>query len=254
MIGAGRVATQLAPAFQSAGFQMVQVYSRTSASAKTLAERLNCLYTTHQDQIITDPDLFVLALSDEGNNNFIKDFNFHQVLAVHTSGGLSIDVFDGKIDRYGVIYPLQSFNFNRVMKLNKVPFCIEGNKKETENTLMEFASQISDHCRLVSSEQRLKIHVAAVFASNFSNYMYIVASKIMEQTNLPFHLLQPLIKETTERLEELSPEDVQTGPAVRNDQSIIKKHLELLSFSRNYQDLYRRLSASIQQLEIERKS
>jgi len=249
MIGAGRLASQLAPALKTAGFQLIQVYSRTTASAKRLAEKLNCLYTSHQDQIVTGADLFVLALTDEGNMAFIRDFNFPDVLAVHVSGGLAMDVFKGKVDRYGVLYPVQSFNFARDINFRQVPFCIEGNNRGTEKELLKLASGLSNRCIRVGTGQRWKIHLAAVFASNFSNHMYVVASEIMEKAGLPFNMLHPLIRETSGRLEAFSPKSVQTGPAVRNDQIIIKKHLELLSFSGNYQELYKKISDSIQFIE-----
>ena len=253
MIGAGRLASQLAQELKKAGFQLVQVYSRTQGSAKSLASELSCLYTSRKDRIRRDADLFVLALTDEGTMAFIREFDFPHVLAVHTSGGLSLNVFDGKIDSYGVLYPLQSFTFMRSVNFREIPFCIEGNNKATEEVLCKLSSLVSDHCFNVSSEQRLKIHLAAVFASNFTNHMYVVASSIMEQTGLPFQLLQPLIRETAERLETYSPTSVQTGPAIRNDQTIIKKHLELLSFSGKYQELYKIISESIQSFKERNK-
>ena len=145
MIGAGRLASQLAPALQKTGFQLVQVYSRTSRSAKRLAGELNCLYTSRRNRIIRDADLLLLALTDEGTRTFIRDFDFPDMLAVHTSGGLSLNVFQGKVDRYGVLYPIQSFNFKRITDFREVPFCIEGNNEETEKELCKLASGFNSH-------------------------------------------------------------------------------------------------------------
>lgn len=248
LIGAGKLATHLASALLSAGFQIQQVYSRTKISAKKLAGVLNTKHTTNPDNIFSGADLYVLCLTDEANLEFIKKFNFPNATFVHTSGTLSIDIFSQKVKKYGVIYPVQSFYEGRKINFRQVPLCIEASDLETEKELLAMASRISDNCTLVDSMQRQQLHLAAVFANNFGNHMFAVAEELMKKANLSFDMLLPLIQETTDRIGAFSPEKIQTGPAVRNDRIVIKKHLELLSFSAEYKEIYKIVSNSIQQL------
>src|SRR5690606_24820788 len=98
----------------------------------------------------------------------------------------------------------------------------------------------------VNSSQRAMIHVAAVFASNFANFMYVISQKIAEQNNIDFNLFKPLIKNTIAKLETILPTEAQTGPALRNDETTINKHVELLQNNWHYSNLYKQISKLIQ--------
>jgi hypothetical protein len=43
----------------------------------------------------------------------------------------------------------------------------------------------------MNSRQRLMVHLAAVFANNFSNAQYAIAEMILKENNLSFDLLRP---------------------------------------------------------------
>ena len=250
MIGAGSVASHLSGALKNAGHLIIQVYSRTNESAKELAEVLNCEFTTSMNTVRKDADLYVLALSDEAIVDFVTNFSFPQALVIHLSGGIEMDLFEGKVQNYGVMYPIQTFSKGRDIDFKSIPLCIEANNKETEEFLVALAGQLSSSIRIINSVQRQMIHLAAVYSCNFVNHLYDIASRILEKNNLPFELLYPLIVETAEKVQGNLPGDAQTGPAKRNDQAIINKHIELLSSNERYQSLYTKLSKSIR-LEME---
>ena len=245
MIGAGNVAGHLSVALQNSGNQIIQVFSRTQSAAKTLANKLNSSPTNRISQITDQGDLYILAVSDSALPLLIKQLRFDSRLVVHTSGSMNMNVFEGAATNYGVIYPLQTFSKGKMVDFNEVPVIIEGNNKGNEKTLIDMCQQISERVIKLDSIDRLYLHLAAVFACNFTNHLYSLASEILDVRHLSFELLTPLINETAEKVQAIQPAGAQTGPAIRNDQIVIKKHLDLLSFSPGTKELYEKLSQSI---------
>ena len=148
-------------------------------------------------------------------------------------------------DNNGIFYPLQTFSKDKGVDISSVPFCIEANNTETQNTLFNLAKTLSNNVQLITSEQRKVIHLAAVFACNFSNNMYAIADDILLQNGMDLNLLKPLIKETANKIQKDSPKHVQTGPARRNDQEVIKNHIQMLADSKDYQDIYELITNNI---------
>jgi len=144
----------------------------------------------------------------------------------------------------GVFYLLQSFSKEKEINFSNVPICLEAENKSDLTKLEKLASLLQGNIYHLSSLQRKKIHVAAVFVNNFTNHMYTIAHNICEEHNVPFNILQPLIEETSQKIKNLTPKEAQTGPAKRNDMETIKNHLNLLSKSQ--QELYLKITQSIQ--------
>jgi predicted short-subunit dehydrogenase-like oxidoreductase (DUF2520 family) len=245
MVGAGNLATQLSGALLHTGNQIIQVYSRTAAHARALAGTLNSSWTDRISEITDQGDLYILAVSDSALLQLASQIKIDSQLIVHTSGSMGMDIFTGKVKNYGVFYPLQTFSINRPVDFKEIPVAIEGNNKESEAALMQLGRQVSGRVIKLNSTDRLYLHLAAVFACNFTNHLYHLASLILERKNIPFDLLLPLIQETAGKVRTILPGEGQTGPAVRNDQIVIKKHLDLLSFSPEIRELYDSISRSI---------
>ncbi|MDP4188013.1 MAG: F420-dependent NADP oxidoreductase [Bacteroidota bacterium] len=252
-IGAGNVATHLSKALQKAGHHILQIYSRTEKSAKELAMQLNVPYTFNLSDLNREADLYVISVSDKAIEPLLAQKDFGKKLVIHTSGSISMDVFKGHATNYGVFYPLQTFSKFKEIDLKKVPVCIEANTRENEEILLAVARELSDNVQLVDSQQREIIHVAAVFACNFSNQMYAIADKLLKEHGLPFNILLPLIDETAEKIKITSPLEAQTGPAVRDDQNVIDNHLKLLTNFPEFQKIYSFVTESIQSLQETKK-
>ena len=242
IIGAGNLATHLSRALQQTGEQIVQVYSRTAVSASELATLLNVPYTTNLDEITADADVYFYAVSDDALESLLQLPLAPGAIHVHTAGSVSMDVFKGKKSNYGVFYPLQTFSKNKQVDFKTISVFVEASFPEVESTLFKLAHAVSEQVYKTNSEQRLKLHLSAVFACNFVNHLYQIASEVVKSADLPFEVLKPLIIETAEKVMQLSPEEAQTGPAKRNDQGVINKHLDVLgdedpSLKKLYQDL-----------------
>ncbi|MEW6467428.1 MAG: Rossmann-like and DUF2520 domain-containing protein [Bacteroidota bacterium] len=242
-IGAGNVATHLAQAFYRAGYPIAAVCSRTRASAGTLAEKVKAPFTNRLHELPA-ADVYIIAVNDDAIARVARHPFPAQALVLHTSGGTGLDVLKQHSKR-GVLYPLQTFSRAHSVDMKQVPFCIEAGSPQALSLLRRLALSVSGNIHRVSSQQRQVLHLAAVFACNFSNHLYAIADELLSASKLPFRLLEPLIAETARKAIEEGPARSQTGPAIRKDHQVMKKHLQLLSNKKELQRLYRLMSRSI---------
>lgn len=245
IIGSGNVATHLAIAFLKAGHRILSVISRNENNAAQIAEKTRSHYSSDFAAIPAETDFIIVAVKDEAVSEVASKLNGGNAIVAHTSGSIEMNVFQNYANNYGVFYPLQTFHKEKELEINQVPFCIEGNNKATENALSELAKSISSNIHLVNSENRKVLHVAAVFACNFTNHFYTIAENILAEKNLSLDILRPLIKETALQVMDKSPSQLQTGPAVRGDEKIMQQHLNYLATKPELAELYKKLSESI---------
>ena len=251
-IGAGNVATHLAEAFFKKGFPVVQICSRSEASAKELAERCNASFTTDIRQITPNADVYIYALKDDVIRSIAEQNPIKTGLHLHTAGSVPMSVFADLFEHYGVLYPLQTFSKQHFVDFSKIPLFIEANITDVNNKIVLFASKISDNVQYADSEKRSLLHLSAVFACNFVNHLCAIAEKITDEMGISFKILLPLIQETVAKLETLRPTEAQTGPAVRNDTSTMEKHLDLLKSMPMEQEIYKLICENIMKLENEK--
>jgi predicted short-subunit dehydrogenase-like oxidoreductase (DUF2520 family) len=250
LIGAGNVATHLGLAIQKTGRWIVQVYSKTEENARQLSEKLHADYSVDLKTISTEADLYIVSVTDDVIGKIAKSLRLKGKMIVHTSGSVSMDVLKNCSDNFGVLYPLQTFSKTREIDLSIVPLCIEANSKDNLQLLERFSKELSRKVVEVDSEKRKILHLAAVFASNFPNFMFSIADKILTENKLDFELLRPLILETAMKVQELKPEEAQTGPARRGDEEILKKHIRLLKEYPEYQKIYNIMSDGIREIGV----
>ena len=250
ILGAGNVATHLAPALLKAGIDILQVYSRTESSASVLAAKVGAAFCTDPNEIIESAHYYFYALKDSAIAELLNYTGKFKGIHIHTAGSVGVEIFDGKAQNYGIIYPLQTFSKERKTDFSQVPLFIEGKNEDTSTLLKTIADKLSTKTYFANSEQRARLHLAAVFACNFSNLLYDIASEIVNEEQGGFEVLKPLISETAEKVQTLSPRKAQTGPATRYDTEIIDKHIAMLSQQPELADLYEKLSKMIYQRSI----
>ena len=247
-VGAGNLATHLATTLHRYGYTIVQVYSRTPNSAALLAQQVEAKYTTDLQEIVSDASLYIVSLTDAAFIELLPSIVAGKqkgALFVHTAGTIPMDVWQGKADRYGVFYPMQTFSKQRVVDFTQIPIFVEANTSEDTALLFNIATEMSRKVYEATSEQRKKLHVAAVFACNFTNHLYTLTAELLQKSNLPFDVMLPLIDETSRKIHSLAPHDAQTGPAIRNDKLVMEEHLRMLGDSPEIAKLYEMLSESI---------
>lgn len=245
LIGAGNLATHLGIALIENNHQILQVYSKTFEHASLLGSRLNCPVTDKLLDIVSDADIYIIAVKDFAIQSIVESVDFGDRLVVHTSGAVPVSVFNICCKNHGVFYPLQTFSKEKGVNFKEIPILIEANKKRNQSVLMRLASTVSQVVIPVTSEERSRIHLAAVFACNFVNHFYYIAKQLLVDQQLTFDLLKPLILETTSKSLASDPGAVQTGPAVRNEKVVMDKHLKMLSHHPEWARLYQLISENI---------
>ena len=241
LLGSGNVATHLGIALKNSNYTIVQVYSKSIENAKILANKLDAQFTNNLSKLKSS-DLIIVCINDDAILSVLSQIK--NTAIVHTSGSIGLDVFKQKFTNYGVFYPLQTFNKEIDINISEIPFCIEGNSLEFEKQLIKIAKALSNNVVKMNSQQRKQLHIAAVFACNFSNHMYSIADDLLAKKNIDFKILLPLIRKTNANLENYRPKEVQTGPAKRKDTAIIQEHIATIK-ENEIKELYHRISDNI---------
>jgi len=240
LLGSGNVAYHLALALKSApNIELVQRYSRNDSSNAYFDADIPF---TDDLRNLERADIYVIAIKDDAIEDVSGKLSDVGGLVVHTSGSIPVDLLHPGLRR-GVLYPVQTLSLLQKIDFREVPLAIEVENPADESLLLELSSSLSNHVYKLSSAEREKLHVSAVFANNFSNFMFICAASFCAENNIPFDILKPMILETGKKVQYLNPIEAQTGPARRNDQLVINRHLHELEGERH--EIYKLLSAAI---------
>ncbi|MFH1005760.1 MAG: DUF2520 domain-containing protein [Bacteroidota bacterium] len=213
--------------------------------ATHLGKELKIKFSKNINFVDRTADIFIIAVKDDAIDEVAKKINIKNKIIVHTSGSVDMNILRKYSENYGVLYPLQTISKERKLNFEKVPICIEANNKQTEKILFSIGKSISKNVYCINSEKRKILHLAAVFACNFTNHMYFIAEQILKKEKLSFDILKPLIEETAKKILNMSPADAQTGPAKRNDKKILQHHFRILSKNKYYREIYRIISNNI---------
>lgn len=252
LIGAGNLATHLGKALHAAGHDMVQVFSRTMQSAETLASLLDAEPLTDMAQVRDDADVYIFSVKDSALEQLISQLcGGEKKVFLHTAGSMPMSVFRGKALHYGVLYPMQTFSKQREVDFSIIPCFIEANDEFALKQIEGLAGQISHRVYQLSCEDRKYLHLSAVFACNFANHCYAASQELLQQHGIPFDVMLPLIDETAAKVHGMTPKEAQTGPAVRYDENVIGKQIQLLENQPYFQKIYDCMSKSIHELESE---
>ncbi len=240
IVGTGNLAWHLANQFtKQPDVMLLQVAGRTLESLipfKKLAQ-------TGTLKELIPADITIIAVSDHAINTVAHQLPYIDTLVVHTAGSIPLEEITTK-HRKGVFYPLQSFSKEDTVDFSMIPICIEAQEEHDSTLLKTIASMLSKTVHYLNSHQRKKVHLAAVFANNFTNHCYTIASQICKDDNIPFDILHPLIQKTTQKAITHGPDTVQTGPAKRQDIDVINKQQEALT-RKDHTSVYKTLTASI---------
>jgi predicted short-subunit dehydrogenase-like oxidoreductase (DUF2520 family) len=245
IIGTGNVAYVLARLCKSKGHFIKQIIGRNEAKGSLLAQEVQSTYISLQSTPDKNVDICIVALSDNSFSELAKNkINFGNVLVVHTAGAISMEVLKTVSTNIGVLYPLQSLR-KEMNTIPAIPFLIEANNGDSFNMVEVFANTLSEKVQYLPEEKRIRLNAGAVVVSNFTNYLYGLTETFCKKEGVDFDLLKPLIVETATRIQNVSPIEVQTGPAIRKDISTLERHLRLLSPHPSLKIWYTRFSDAI---------
>jgi len=253
LLGAGNMGTNLACALREAGVRFDCIYSRSLENARELAGKVGAgQYTDSMEAVqsfcekVTAKNQVVLyCLKDSVLREVLERIDAPEALHIHTAGSIGLEVFEGTNKPHaGVLYPFQSVTKSHVLSFKEVPVFVEATTSEDKVRVKDLAEQISSRVFEINSEMRRRLHVAGVFANNFTNCMYAIAGEILQPTGLPEDVLLPLIDETAARVHQMHARQAQTGPAKRFDENVMEAHCDLLQ-DPELQEIYRLVSRNI---------
>ncbi|MDG1276047.1 MAG: DUF2520 domain-containing protein [Algoriphagus sp.] len=248
IIGAGNVAWHLAPALEDAGHTITEVYARSLKSAEKVIERVyEAIPKDDLDFSESKAELFILTIRDSAISEVSDEIILPDgAILIHTSGTVNLDVLNFSSATYtGVFYPLQSFTIGKKVEWEELPILVESDDEEILQKLKKLAKSLTHQVFMVRSKDRKGLHVAAVFASNFSNHMIRIAEEIMRRQGLDFEMLKPLIIETISKSLQIGAKNAQTGPAIREDYETLEEHHQYLNYNEQIAEIYRLISQDI---------
>lgn len=245
LIGTGNVAYHLVHRLISQGLEPTTIYGRDMLKLQQFRDELNLNCELSLASIVKNHHLLILAVNDDAISICLTHYQFSiESILVHTSGSVSMEVFP-EGSKHGVLYPLQTFSKSKPVAFEALSLFVEGNSEEVIHQIADFARLLTARVNVLNSDQRLKLHLVAVFACNFTNYLLHAAESILKGTDLGLSDLSHLIHETVEKALSIGPENAQTGPAIRGDEKTMTKHLALIEENAELREIYSVISRQI---------
>lgn len=206
-----------------------------------------CMVNPHTlEDMPANPDIILVSVKDDAISDVVSKIPETNAVIAHTAGSIPIDTL-ARFKNHGVFYPLQTFTKHTSLDYSEIPVFIEASNPFSAEKLMELASLFSNKVIEADSETRKSLHIAAVFACNFSNAMAAVAEDILKEKGLNFDVMLPLLSQTINKLKHASPRRAQTGPASRGDLKVMDSHLEMLKDNPCLAEIYKNISDLISQ-------
>ncbi len=241
IIGCGNVAWHLAKQVSSLKKYELFVYNHQPNNLlNDFKKKLKCNTAANLNKIITDAEFYFICVGDRFISSASKKIKSTNGIVIHTSGSLKIDELGGHKNA-AVFYPLQTFSKQDEINWKVTPIIIEAKNTVVKDTLTNFAKQFSNNVNTLNYKSRLTLHLAAVLVNNFTNALYVAANDLISE-NKKSKLLLSLIKQTVLKLDKLDARAAQTGPAKRKDETVMKKHLKLLSGDSDLKKIYKQMS------------
>ncbi|MCK9321644.1 MAG: DUF2520 domain-containing protein [Bacteroidales bacterium] len=246
ILGSGNVANHFAKALKKAEINIKQIFGRNIETVSELAKSINSSYTTNIADIVQDADIYFFIMNDEANISICNQINIKpNCILAHTAGSQSINIFKNKTPNYGVFYPFQTFTKSVETDFSNVPICLEASNNKTYLEFEKIAQKLNCKTFNLDASKREIVHLSGVFAANFMNHCVNIAEVILTENNISTDIIKPLLEQSFFKLLNNKAANSQTGPAIRNDNFTIEKHIELIKENKQYSEVYQVLTNSI---------
>lgn len=245
IIGTGNVAYHLAVRLNSIDCPPIAIFSRSRSNGLSFIAQLCLKSELLTEKSIPPCEFVILAVPDSAIPEVISQFHFHsETIVLHTSGSQSLELLSSH-SNHGVLYPLQTFSTEKNIDFSQVPILIEANNSVTLKRVRILAEMLSPRVSEMDSAKRMRVHLAAVFACNFTNHLFGLAESCLSDTEIKLSDLKHLMQETLDKALVIGSKKAQTGPAKRGDHEIIQKHLALLDRDEDSKAVYELITNQI---------
>lgn len=244
--GSGNMAWALAKGFQDVGILVAGICGRNKNAVTELCDKLGIAYCEDITIASNIGDIVILAIKDDAIPIVNKLINLPGRIVLHTAGSVDIKAIENISENTGVFYPMERVIKFKEPNFTEIPICIESNSPDMLDVIQSLAEKLSNQVYVLSSLQRKKLHLAAVFVSNFTTYMLSLGDDMIRKHNLPNNILDSLIQTTFENITSQNASERQTGPAKRGDIKVIWEHIHQLEKEQpDIAELYKLLSLGI---------
>jgi predicted short-subunit dehydrogenase-like oxidoreductase (DUF2520 family) len=249
IVGCGNLAWHLAKRLSGGHYSIAVHNHKANTALEKFAAKLNCRTSSTLKDVASNAAYYILAVPDDKIESTASDIQVTnpRALMIHCSGSMPLSALGKRVHGTAVLYPVQTFTAGDEVDWTEVPIAVEASDTSSLKKLTSLANALSPWVMELDSAQRLKLHMNAVLVSNFPNALYAAAQKLTKKNGIDFRVLMPLIKQTTAKLDRLTPLKAQTGPAKRKDKAVLKKHRRLLRHDKPMERIYRLLSKLIQE-------
>lgn len=249
IVGCGNLAWHLAKRLYKQGVGSLKVFNhKKNAALQAFKEEFNAEIFSDFKRLPKTADFYFICVSDNAIPEVLKTIkaNTFKGVVMHCAGAKPLSLLEAKIKQRAVFYPLQTFTKHAKIHWSEVPLIVEASSETVLSKVKTITALFSKHVTVLSHHERLQLHLAAVFANNFVNALFVEAYKLLPKVNDAHeNLLLPLIQQTVSKLEKVHPLNAQTGPAKRHDKSTMDTHVQLLKQQPKLSALYKQLSELI---------
>ena len=247
IIGSGNIATYIGIRCLEAGRTIDEVISTNEKTGRDLAKKLNANFITDYRQ--SQATTFLIAIPDDAIRTLGQTDFFKTKKVIHTSGSIGLAELENLSENVACIWPIYSIQKEKLPTRNDIPFVLQSSNLPTRKKAVSFLKCLTNNVTEASDEQKSILHLNAVLVNNFTNHLFAQSEKLLVENSLSFQeLMLPIIQNTVEKLNNSSPMDLQTGPAIRRDKSSVDRHLDLLKEDSNLAKLYKLFTGCIQDL------
>jgi len=242
IIGSGNLSWHLTHLFVNEKLPVKGIWSKNKKTLEELANSAKVKILNKHDIFKKTNSVYFLCVNDNSIETLAKKLKNN--FLIHCSGSTDIQTIAKYTENAGVFYPLQTFTRKIKLGTTTIPILIEATNDNVKQMLINIANELKQPFYIFNSKERLLIHLSAVIANNFSNFMITLAQDTLKCNNINPSILNPLIEETFIKAINYGACNSQTGPAIRNDIITIKKHLNELN-NEDLKKIYRFVTKNI---------
>lgn len=242
--GSGKVASAMARRMREGGTPAAAILARNRNAGAALADNARSTFLPLEELPTgTQFDLILLCVADSAVSDVARLLKPYASHLLHVSGTVPLAALGA--GKHGVFYPLMTFPAETEPDWKGVRVFTEATHPQLEELLPELAALLQVTAVPADGRQRFQLHLAAVFANNFTVASVRAAKSLLDEAGQPLETLLPLMRATFQLLLQQDPDQVQTGPAQRGDISTMDAHAQALAGHPELQEMYRAISQFI---------
>jgi predicted short-subunit dehydrogenase-like oxidoreductase (DUF2520 family) len=251
IVGAGRLGRALAQELNRAEYTISEIVSGSSAASKRKAGDLARKVKAHastSDRARLDADLVWFCVPDReiasSSRQLASVVDWRKKIAFHSSGALASDELKSLRQGGAVVasvHPLMTFVTGSMPSLIGVPFAMEGDAAAVRSA-RQIVRALGGEAFTIRKQYKAAYHAWGAFASPLLVAMLVTAEQLARQAGLSAvgarKKMLPIVRQTIANYGALGAAGAFSGPIVRGDAEIVRKHLQVLRKLPEATDVY----------------